>query len=156
MAIIGDINVFNQDSPFFGGALTYALSHSFHERHSVGFNAGLGHDMMKSFGVYNGTTSIKSSIIYNFKVKDELTIFAEFFSASSNWITKSFGIEQLSVPFETSFGFDIGVQHLIREHIQLDFSAGSSHDFNSYFTSVGFNILLFVIPLFFMLNLMLV
>jgi len=142
MAIIANANLYNQNSPFVGGSLTYALSHSFTGEHSIGFNAGIGHSLRQQPYIYEGMTSFSSSLIYNFQFNEKMCVFGEFYGSTSNHVTKEYSIKNV-YPYSASFGADLGFLFLLRDNIQLDFAAGTNEfDFKNFYASLGFNILL--------------
>lgn len=141
MALITDFNVYNQSNPYVGGSLIYALGHSFNDKHSLGFNAGIGHLFWQQPYVYHGITDLSSSLIYNFLFHPRMCVFGEIYGSSSKFVEKNSGIKNED-EFELEMGVDIGFLFLLKDDIQLDFATGASLEFDSYYASLGFSILL--------------
>lgn len=142
MAIIAHANLYNQNSPFVGGSLLYALSHSFTDQHSIGFNAGIGHSLQQQPNFYEGMSTINYSLIYNFQFNEIMCVFGEFYGSSFNRVVKEYSSKTV-YGFTGSYGFDLGFLFLLQDNIQLDFAAGTNEfTFDNFYGSLGFNILL--------------
>lgn len=141
MAVITDFNLYNQNNPYVGGTLTYALGHSFNDKHSLGFNAGIGYSFWQNPNIYNSITELSSSLIYNFQFNPKMCVFGEIYHSSTKIIQK-FGNSKIENEFELALGADIGFLFLLRDNIQLDLATGANLEFDNFYGSLGFNILL--------------
>lgn len=134
----GDARVVNSTN----GSVIGSGKYSFSELHSVGAN------VMWSMTNYSGSELyVKStimteqiSIIYNFAGINRMTLFLEGFG-NLQQETRFIGTDDPVLDTGYEYGFDIGLQYLIREHFQVDIAAGYELDHERLFNSIGVDIL---------------
>ncbi len=123
---------------------TFAISQEFSKKHAMGGNVGGSFGLLTTSCSNESAGTFNASWIYSYLVSEKWSVFGEVYANySRSTTTYDPACDMETRTFESSFfSGDIGVLFWVRENIQLDYVFGFGLDHNSYFHSLGFNIML--------------
>lgn len=139
-----------ESNEFQGASSILTYSGAFNDQHSIGANFGVsfskGPTWLMNHGdplIYFRLTELdlNYSFIYNYSFLSQWTVFGEVFASSSKIKYVWEGETVSEGDFRTNIGFDTGVLYLLKDNIQLDAVLGYDITNESFFQSLGFNIM---------------